>query len=41
MAFVRATLCPRHLTLIRASRRHLTIRDGAGDFCLLCVHILT
>jgi hypothetical protein len=25
--------------LIRASRRHLAIRNGAGDFRLLCVHI--
>ena len=33
--------CLRHLILIRASRRHLTIRNGAGDFRLLCVHIPT
>jgi hypothetical protein len=27
--------------LISASRRHLVIRNGAGDFRLLCVHIPT
>jgi hypothetical protein len=27
--------------LIRASRRHLAIRNGAGDFRLLCIPIPT
>jgi hypothetical protein len=33
--------CPKYLMLICASRRHLAIRNGAGDFRLLCVHIPT